>query len=128
MEAFAEDLICSVINWVQTFILTSSGGLLQTEVRSYPEGYKRLWPHEVFQKDTRLLCQEAQCPPEFCVNYRVRVSTANRPCPLTPPWLPSDVLFFTEYNKAQCWLSCRIFTDTLLVFFAHLSFVVVHYQ
>ena len=77
MEAIAEDLIYSVINWVQTLILTLCGGLLQTEVWSYAEGNKRLWPHAFFQRDTRLLCQEAQCPPELWWNYRVHVSTAN---------------------------------------------------
>lgn len=67
--AIVDDLIYAVINWVQTFILTLSGDLLQTEFWSYAEGNKRLWVHPVFQQDTRLLCQEAQCSPELWWNY-----------------------------------------------------------
>lgn len=65
-----------------------SGGLIQTVWRS-TEGNKRLRPHTVFQKDTRLLCQEAQFPPELCWNYGVHVSAANCRYPRNTSSAPS---------------------------------------
>lgn len=80
MEAYAEDLIYCVINWVQTFIVMLSGGLLQTEVCSLADGNKRSWPHAVFQQNIQgFFVQEAQFPPELCWNYMVHVRLANLP-------------------------------------------------
>lgn len=66
------------------------------------------------RQDTRLLCRRAQCPPEPCWNYRVHVSTANRPDRHIPPGhfvfprcLPEQLYLLPQLNRRTCAVQYR---------------------
>lgn len=70
--------------WGGPDIIWNEWGPDWTEACSWAQGNKRSWSDMVFQKDTRLLCQQAECPAEPYQSPEIHVSVENN---LNPPHL-----------------------------------------